>query len=378
MLSSLVIWITLVGWAHAENYNPGSQEVAFSIDNPTDTVDFYWEDITKYDSPEEKANVSAAVDSQDPKYQGSVGRLLFPRAQADDQRTIRWAKSLADDAKVHKVSAQPLQLGSVLKRLQCRVSTKPPAEMTVDINLSQPLDREDFGGIEHPPNVKFICEEVDQADKTPYDRRASNTKSTSISSSARATSTISTNSTSTTGPSSFVSPLTVSFFANQESLFQPKNPEPEKPEPEVSTWWIEVTKPEVNNDEPDKPITTDQPEDKDGSKGLGKMIFTHLHPAGRQYLWQKKPADPNDETVRISVSTSDRRIGHSTNGKVCDFNITADPLVDEIYFWVDNFTVQGYKDGVLLPNHPVSDANITNICNTISGEEAENKKGDGN
>jgi hypothetical protein len=171
MLSSLVVWVTLVGWAHAENHNPGDQEVAFNIDNPTDTMDFYWEDITKYDSPEEKGKLSAAVDPQDPKYQGFVGRLLFPRAQAGDRRTIRWAKSLADDAMVHKVSAQPLQLGSVLKRLQCRVSTKPPAEMTVDINLSQPLDSEDFGGIEHDPNVKFICEEVDQADKTPYDRR---------------------------------------------------------------------------------------------------------------------------------------------------------------------------------------------------------------
>jgi uncharacterized protein YtpQ (UPF0354 family) len=146
----------------------------------------------------------------------------------------------------------------------------------------------------------------------------------------------------------------------------------------VSTWWIEVTKPEVDDNEPDQPITKDQPKDKDGSKGLGKMIYTHLHSAGRQYLWQKKPVDPNNETVRISVSTSDKRISHSTNKKVCDFNITADPLVDEIYFWVDNFMVQGYKDGVLLPNHPVSDANITNVCNTISGEEAENKKGEGN
>jgi hypothetical protein len=160
MLSSLVVWVTLVGWAHAENHNPGDQEVAFNIDNPTDTMDFYWEDITKYDSPEEKGKLSAAVNPQDPKYQGFVGRLLFPQAQAGDWRTIRWAKSLADDAMVHKVSAQPLQLGSVLKRLQCRVSTKPPAEMTVDINLSQPPDREDFGGIEHGPNVKFICEDV--------------------------------------------------------------------------------------------------------------------------------------------------------------------------------------------------------------------------
>ena len=103
---------------------------------------------------------------------------------------------------------------------------------------------------------------------------------------------------------SSASPLTISFFANQESLFQPNNTNLENPAPGVSTWWMEMTKPGVNNSEPDKPIINDKPKDKGGSKGLGKMIFTHLHPEGRQYGWQQKPSDPDDEAVNISVSTS--------------------------------------------------------------------------
>ena len=376
MLSSLVVWVTLAGWARAEQYNPGDQVVMFTIDDSSDTTSFYWEDITNYD-PEEKKKVSAVFDPQDPNTQGIEGGLIFPHAQEDDRRTIRWAKTLADGAKVNKVSAQYPQIRSLLKRLQCRVSTKPPGEMTVNINLSQPLDREDFGGVDNPPNVNFICREVDQADKTPYDRRGSDTDSTLIASSAETQSTTSTNSTSTSVSSSFVSPLTVSFFANQESLFQPKNPDPEKPEPDVSTWWLEMTKPEADKNESDKPMLGVKPKDQDDSKGLGKMIFTHLHPAGRQYGWQVKPADPNNENVLISVSTLHRRISHGTDDKVCDFNITADPLVDEIYFWVDNFTVQGYTNGVLSKEHPVSDADIVTSCNIISGEEAEEKKGNG-
>lgn len=137
-----------------------------------------------------------------------------------------------------------------------------------------------------------------------------------------------------------------------------------------------MTKPEADKNESDKPMLGVKPKDQDGSKGLGKMIFTHLHPAGRQYGWQVKPADPNNENVLISVSTLHRRISHGTDDKVCDFNITADPLVDEIYFWVDNFTVQGYTNGVLSKEHPVSDADIVTSCNIISGEEAEEKKGD--
>ena len=116
MLSSLVIWGTLSGWAHAETerYNPGDQIVDFTYDNSSGTTDFYWEDITKYDSPEEKKKVSVAFNKQDLNTQVSVRSLVFPQAQAGDQRTIRWAETLANGAKVNKVSVGPPLLGPSL------------------------------------------------------------------------------------------------------------------------------------------------------------------------------------------------------------------------------------------------------------------------
>jgi hypothetical protein len=104
MLSLLIPFIALLARVQALDLDPAVTVDFASIwtDVPKDYASYVWEDITKYESGEDKTKLSA-IDTDDKSR--FVGHLNFTRTY--DQRTIRYYGTPEHPAAYRKVRAQP-------------------------------------------------------------------------------------------------------------------------------------------------------------------------------------------------------------------------------------------------------------------------------
>jgi hypothetical protein len=283
MLTLLIPFIALLARAQAADLK-SSVTIEFNSDLKLD----YWTDTTSY-AKDEKPELSLASDGV------ALGSMVF--FKTEDVREFHW-KQKGDNKKEDVVSFHPRKSrSSLLTGKQCHIWLDQDPESKKFAYVLEPDKKDTVKNIERDKTdegntFKITCD--GDADPIPIPTSSGPRLNPVI----RPSETIVSEAPSGTPyPPPFAKAVTVNFFANPDSLYQPPGDNAEQ-----VPWWVDQSPPvDKYGDQTDKIINgVVVPDHADGSKGLGQMSISHL--AERLYLWQSKKEGPDDKVVHIQVS----------------------------------------------------------------------------